>query len=83
MSIRNVVLFTPGGQATPTLFLQWRMREPAKYIRPAAILVDGGMATRYFRELWRLAFPDRRDMPLEPVANKDGTGTERFWDVFA
>jgi hypothetical protein len=47
------------------------------------VLVDGGMATRYFESWWRSAFPSRVALPKERIANPDGTGTVLFWDAFA
>lgn len=82
MSLRKLVLFREDGKGTQHFFGQWRRKAPLRPIQSRAVLVDGGLATRYFRELWTVAFPTRERMPDDPIANKDGTGTDRFWDVF-
>jgi hypothetical protein len=83
MSLRNSPLFFPNGLGTPLLFGQLRRRMPQTPLQSRAVLVDGGVASRYFADWWRASFPDRRPLPKEPIANKNGTGTERLWDVLA
>lgn len=84
MTIRNAPLFGPGGHGTPVLFGQWRRRMPAQPIQARNVLVErDGTATKYFRDLWRAAFPTREPLPLEPIADRDGLGTGRFWDLLA
>jgi hypothetical protein len=46
-----------------------------------AVLVDGGVATKYFRDWWVSAFPLRQPLPLEPIADAQGRGSDRFWEL--
>jgi hypothetical protein len=79
--LRNAVLFLPNGKGSPLLFAQWRRRAPAKPIQSRNVLTDGGTPSRYFADLWREAFPTRRPLPGK-IAERDGRGTDEFWDVF-
>jgi hypothetical protein len=83
LSIRSAILFLPSGKASPFLLAQWRQRGPLAPIQASAILADGGLATAYFRSLWRAAFPIRPALPPGKVANPDGTGSDDFWNVFS
>lgn len=81
--MRAVVLFTPEGLGTPQLFGQWRQKGALRPIQAYAVLIDRqGGASAHFRQAWKAAFPGREPMPLDAVANRDGTGTDAFWDVF-
>jgi hypothetical protein len=83
VSLRNVPLFHPGsGLGTPFLFAQVRKKAPLRPLKATNVLVDGGAPSAYFGGWWRASFPTRQDLPSK-VANKDGTGTEEFWSVFA
>lgn len=83
MSLRSAVLFEPTGKATPFFLAQWRNRGPLAPIQSAAVLVDReGRATPGFRALWKAAFPVRLALPLQRIANPDGTGRDIFWQVF-
>jgi hypothetical protein len=79
--LRNAVLFMPDGKGSPLLFAQWRRRDPAKPLQVRIPLADRGAPTPYFEAIWRAAFPTRRQLPGK-VAEKDGRGTDEFWDVF-
>jgi hypothetical protein len=79
--LRNAVLFEPDGKGSGLLLAQWRRRDPAKPLQARIPLTDRGRPTPYFARIWREAFPDRRPLP-ERVAQKDGRGTDEFWDVF-
>lgn len=83
MTIRRAILFLPNGKGSPLFFAQWRNKGAAVALQSKAALVDGGIATRYFRDLWRAAFPARTPLPLDKIANRDGTGTDAFWEVFS
>lgn len=83
MSTRNVPLFTPSGLGTPFLRGQlWRLGWQQPF-QANAILTDGGLPTKYFRDWWNAAFPARDPLPMAPIANPDGTGTAKFWDLLA
>lgn len=83
MSLRNAVLFDAKGLGTTTLAGQWRAKAAEQPYQARAPLVErDGSATRYFREVWRAAFPDRDPLPFERIAEADGRGSTRFWDVF-
>jgi hypothetical protein len=80
--MRNATLFEPDGKPTGIMLAQWRRRDPAKPLQARIALTDrGGRATSYFTRIWPDAFPDRRPLP-DRVAEKDGRGTDQFWDVF-
>lgn len=76
-------MFLPNGKGSPLLFAQWRTKGAVQPIQSAAILVDGGLATRYFSSLWSASFPTRNPLPKAPLVNRDGTATDAFWEVFA
>mgnify|MGYP000844020998 FL=1 len=81
--MRSLVLFTPEGLGTPQLFGQWRQKGGLRPLQAHAVLIERDRtASVYFQQVWRAAFPGREPMPREAVANRDGTGTDRFWDVF-
>ena len=82
MSLRSSPLFDAEGKGAPLLFGQLRRRMPLQPVQSRAVLVDGGMASAYFEAWWRSAFPTREPLPKEPIARKDGTGTDRLWDLF-
>lgn len=81
MTIRNSPLFDPSGKGTPLLFGQLRRRMPQQPVQSRAVLVDGGLASAYFAAWWRAAFPTREPLPKEPIATRDGLGTDRLWDL--
>lgn len=81
MSLRNAPLFSPDGLGLPLLFAQLRRRMPVRPVQSRAVLVDDGRATKYFADWWRVAYPSRGHMPTDPIAEKDGRGTTRFWDA--
>jgi len=82
--MRDAVLFAPDGLGTPLLFGQWRRKAPQAPIQSYAVLLNRDLtASAYFRALWTRAFPTRRPMPVDPIAQPDGKGTDRFWDVFS
>lgn len=84
MSLRNAPLFDAEGRGTPTLGGQWRAKGAAQPYQARAPLVErDGTATRYFREVWRVAFPTREPLPFERIAEADGRGTDAFWDRLA
>jgi len=81
VTIRNSVLFMASGRATPLLLGQIRRRSPLQPFQSMAVLVDGGLATKYFRDWLARAFPLRQPLPLEPIADAEGRGSDRFWEL--
>jgi hypothetical protein len=82
VSLRNAVLFNPEGKQTNILRAQWTQRGALQPIMAGALLLERDRSpTRYFREVWAKAFPTRRPLPFEPIAEEDGRGTTRFWDL--
>jgi hypothetical protein len=81
VTIRNAVLFMASGRATPLLLGQIRRRSPLQPFQSMAVLVDGGLPTKYFRDWWARAFPLRQPLPLEPIADAEGRGSDRFWEL--
>ena len=80
--MRKATLFESDGKASGLLLAQWRRRDPAKPLQARIQLADrSGVPTTYFEAIWRAAFPDRRPLPAK-VAERDGRGTDEFWDVF-
>jgi hypothetical protein len=75
------MLFMTSGRATPLLLGQIRSRSPLQPFQSMVVLVDGGLATKYFRDWWARAFPLRDPLPLEPIADAEGRGSDRFWDL--
>lgn len=83
MSLRSLVLFTPDGKATPVMMGQWRQRDAAQPIQASAVVLEPDRSAKpWFRGLWAKAFPDRDPLPFGALAERDGTATQRFWDVF-
>lgn len=83
MSIRSVPLFDRQGRATPFLLAQWRAKGAIQPLQAATVYLDAGKAgLPVLRGLWAKAFPDRDFLPFAPLANSDGTGSQRWWDVF-
>ena len=83
MSHRPVVLFTPERKATPLFMAAWRHEGGLQPILSGVELLDENLSAKpTFRGLWRRAFPDKQPLPLGPLANKDGRGSDAFWDVF-
>jgi hypothetical protein len=80
VSLRNAALWD-GRRATPILRGQWVQRAAATPLPTCELLEQDYTATRHFRGLWATAFPTRDPLPLAPLSNKDGTGTQAFWDV--
>lgn len=81
MSSRSAPLFDAEGKGTPVLFGLLRSRMPVVPVQSRAVLVEQGMATRYFSDWWRTAYPARSPMPTDQIANRDGTGTDRLWSA--
>lgn len=84
MSIRSTVLFTPEGRAAEGLFRLWRQQGATQPLQVGARLIEEDRsATRFFRALWGAAFASRDSLPLAPLANPDGTGSDVFWERFS
>lgn len=82
MSIRRAVLFD-GEKAGRILRLQCAQKGALQPIMAGAGLLEKDRsATPYMRAWWEKAFPTRERLPYGPLANPDGTGTDKFWDVF-
>lgn len=83
MSLRNAALFGPDGKQTSILRAQWTQKGALQPIMAGARLLEADRSpTRYFREVWRKAFPTRRALPFVVIAEPDGRGTTDFWDNF-
>lgn len=83
MSARNAPLFD-GGKPTLTLRLQWAQKGALQpIVSGLSVLEEDRSATRSFRLLWSKAFPSRDPLPFVALAEKDGRGSQAFWDVFA
>jgi hypothetical protein len=82
LSLRAATLFLPDGKGSPFLFAQWRAKAGLLPLQSQAQLVDGGLGTQYFRSLWKGSFPLKPALPMEQIANNDGTGTDSFWNAF-
>lgn len=77
----DAVLFE-AGRPTYLLLSVWRNLNPAIPLHPGLDALDAERcATPLFRGTWRAAFPDRRALPDEPLAEPDGRGTQAFWDA--
>jgi len=83
LSVRLIPLFDRMGRPTPFLMAQWRQKGGAQPLQAATSYLDAGKAaTSVLRGLWAVAFPLRDNLPLSPLADSEGRGSERFWDVF-
>lgn len=86
MSARSGPLFDRAGRPTPFLMAQWRQRSPDQQ-QPlqsrVPLLQDDRSATPQFRILWQRAFPLRQALPNEPLADREGKGTDAFWEWLA
>jgi hypothetical protein len=82
LTVRSAPLFQPDGKGTRLLFAQWVRRGAAQPIMAAAVLVEGGLPSTYFRRLWEVAFPSYPPLPKGRIANDDGTASDAFWFVF-
>ena len=83
MSVRSIPLFDRMGRPTPFLMAQWRQKGGAQPLQASTRYLDAGKAaTPVLRGLWAVAFPLRDNLPLAPLAESNGTGSQRFWDVF-
>jgi hypothetical protein len=83
-AIYDAILFTPTGKAAPMLLAFWRAREPLQPLQAAVELLNAdATGNESFRRAWQGAFPDRDPLPTEPLAERDGRGTEALWTVFA
>jgi hypothetical protein len=81
MSLRRAVLFE-GDKASLILRLQCAQKGALQPIMASARMLEKDRsATPYMRAWWEKAFPDRERLPFGPIANADGTGTDKFWDV--
>lgn len=81
MSLRSSPLFDKDGLGNPLLFGQLRRRMPAQPLQSRAVLVKDGLATEYFAKWWRVAFPNREQLPKEMIADREGLASDRFWDL--
>ena len=79
--MRQAVLFKDG-KATLILRLQCAQKGALQPILGWEMLEQDRSPSRQMRAWWGKAFPTRQPLPFEPVAKEDGTGTDRFWDVF-
>jgi hypothetical protein len=83
MGLHSIRLFNPDGTGTLFLNAQWQAKAALQPFQTRNPLVErDGAATRYFASIWRLAFPDRDPLPYGPIADAEGRGSDRFWDVF-
>ena len=83
MSLRSVPLFDRMGRPTPFLMAQCRQRGALQPLYAGTRYLDAGRAALpVMRGWWAVAFPTRDNLPLSPLAESDGTGSQRFWDVF-
>lgn len=80
MSIRSARLFDSDGKGTPLLFGQLRQRMPLQPVQSRAVLVEQGLATRYFAQWAKAAFPTRDPLPADRIADRLGVGSDRLWD---
>jgi len=84
VSLRNNPLWTAERKPTPFLLAQWRDKAALEPLQSrVAYLDEQRRATPVMRGLWAAAFPSREPLPLEPIADRQGVGSSRFWDVFA
>ena len=81
MSSRSNPLFDRAGRPTPFLMAQWRQKGAAQPLQArVGYLGLERAAEPHFRALWRSAFPNRQALPNEPLAERDGRGTDVFWE---
>lgn len=78
----DAILFADG-QPTYLLLSEWRNRDPRIPLQVVPVLSADRRPLVEFRGIWRAAFPDRKPLPDESLADDDGRGTEAFWDVLA
>lgn len=77
------VMFTTSGKAMPLLIARWRAKGGLFGLQPAAVLIEQDLtATRYFRATWAAAFPDRRGLPFEALASREGRFTDAMLNVW-
>jgi len=82
MSLRSVPLFDAGNRPTPFLMRQWAQKGAAQPLGLIPYLTRDKVAEPHFRVLWAKAFPTRKPLPDEALADREGRGTDAFWDVF-
>lgn len=75
------VLFQ-GGYATPLLQARWKAKGALRGLSPNERLTEKGFATDAMRTAWRRDFPDRADLPNEPLHDVQGRMTVAFHRVF-
>jgi len=81
MSRRTEKLWDEG---RPTLLLRGILRDlgaTQPLLATVPYLDKDGRARDIFLGYWAKALPTRDPLPFEPLADKDGRGTQRFWDV--
>jgi hypothetical protein len=81
LSLRSAVLFD-GLKPANDLRRQWTAKGALQPLSTADILAADLSANGFFRGLWPKAFPTRRPLPFGPIARKDGSATDDFWEVF-
>lgn len=80
MSIRTIPLFDFMGRPTPFLMRQWTQRGALQSLQARVIYLDRTRAAEpHFHAVWRAAFPLRQALPNEPLADREGRGTDAFW----
>lgn len=82
MSVRSIPLFAASGHPTTFLLRQWTQKGALQPLRLIPCLDDSRVALPSFRSVWQVAFPTRPALPSEPLADRDGRGTDAFWNVF-
>lgn len=82
MSVRFIPLFE-NGRPTPFLMAQWRKKGGLQPLNArVAYLDENRCANPVLRGLWAATFSDLGPLPTEPLADRDGRGTQAFWNVF-
>lgn len=76
------IYFTPQGRPTRRLLSLWRAKGAQQHLMPLMQVHKGGYARPGFRSLWSKAFPDRKPIPTDAIATKDGQMTEAMLNVW-
>ena len=82
MSEVHDIYFTPQGRPTARFVKLWKAKGAAQPLMTLMQLHKGGYATHGFRSLWRKAFPNRRAIPSDAIAQKDGQMTEAMLGIW-
>lgn len=82
MADQDIIMFDGSGRASFLHLARWKAKGAAVPLQPAIALAIKGQATDYYRAAWRKAFPDRRALPNEPIATRDGRFTQAMLDVW-